>query len=85
MAQEPSYTVIFRQDGRYYVALCLELNVASQGRSLEEARQNIGDAIHEYLSCMEEDGLLDEIKPVPFNILREFLTEGRRDVWPVSS
>jgi len=76
MVDNGSYTILFRQDGRFYVALCLELNVASQGESLEETRQNIGDAIREYLACMEEDGLLHEINPVSFDLLREFLTEG---------
>lgn len=70
------YTVIVRKNGRFYVALCLELNVASQGESLDEARRNIVDAIQEYLSYMEENDLLGEIQPVSFEVLRDFLLEG---------
>jgi predicted RNase H-like HicB family nuclease len=73
------YTVIVRQDGPHYVALCLELNVASQGSSLKEARQNIAEAIREYLSYMHDIGATDEIQPVPFDLLREFLLEGLPD------
>lgn len=73
------YTIIARQDGPYYVALCLELNVASQGDSLEEAKENISEAINEYLSYMEEIEAADEIQPVSFDLLREFLLEGMPD------
>jgi predicted RNase H-like HicB family nuclease len=70
------YTIVVRRDGPYYVALCLELNVSSQGASLEEARRNVGEAIEEYLAFMRDENSLDEIHPVPFDILREFLLEG---------
>lgn len=89
---EDKYTVIFRRDGRFYVALCLELNVSSQGESLEEAKENIAGAIQEYLSYMQDNDLLDEIQPVPFGVLREFLLEGLGDeesigmeVWAVAA
>gem|GEM_PF-5253419 len=70
------YTIVVRHDGLYYVALCLELNVVSQGASLEEAQHNIADAIEEYLAYMRDEGLSGEIRPVPFDVLREFLLEG---------
>lgn len=89
---EDRYTVVFRRDGKFYVALCLELNVSSQGESLEEAKENIADAIQEYLSYMQDNDLLDEIHPVPFGVLREFLLEGLGDtestgmeVWAVAA
>jgi predicted RNase H-like HicB family nuclease len=37
---EDKYTVVFRRDGKFYVALCLELNVSSQGESLESEREH---------------------------------------------
>jgi predicted RNase H-like HicB family nuclease len=73
------YTIIVRQDGPHYVALCLELNVASQGDSPEEARENISDAINEFLAYLEEVGAIDEVQPVTFDLLREFLLEGMPD------
>lgn len=78
------YTVLFRKDGKFYVALCLELNVASQGETLEEAKQNIKEAINEYISYMRENDLLDEIQPAPFEVLRAFLSEGIEDAESVS-
>jgi len=73
---EDRYTVVFRRDGKFYVALCLELNVLSQGESLEEAKENIADAIREYLSYMQENNLLGEIQPVPFGVLSGFISVG---------
>ncbi|MGQ9627440.1 MAG: type II toxin-antitoxin system HicB family antitoxin [Anaerolineae bacterium] len=78
------YTVLFKKDGKFYVALCLELNVASQGETLAEAKQNIKEAINEYISYMRENDLLDEIQPTPFEVLRAFLSEGIEDAESVS-
>jgi hypothetical protein len=57
------------------VALCLEINVSSQGESIEEA-------CDEFLSYMKQEGLLNEIKPVPLDVLREFLMDDVECVRP---
>jgi predicted RNase H-like HicB family nuclease len=36
---------VIEQDEDWYVALCPELDIASQGRSVEEARNNLAEAI----------------------------------------
>lgn len=38
-------TAIIEREGEGYVALCPELDVASQGDSLEEARRNLIEAV----------------------------------------
>ncbi|MDY6983043.1 MAG: type II toxin-antitoxin system HicB family antitoxin [Pseudomonadota bacterium] len=38
-------TAIIERDGDAYVALCPELDIASQGPSVEEARNNLREAI----------------------------------------
>ena len=68
-------TGIIKKAGNYYVALCLELNVSSQGESIEEAKRMLQEACEEYLSYMKEEGQVDEIRPVPLEVLREFLIE----------
>lgn len=70
-----SLTGIIKKCGKHYVALCLELNVCSQGESIEEAKEMLEDACTEYLTFMKEQGLEQEIKPVPFKVLHEFLVE----------
>ena len=69
------YTGIIKKDGDFYVALCLELNVASQGESIAESKQMLEEACEEYLSYMHDEGLEDEIRPVSLELLREFLLE----------
>ncbi len=73
-------TGIIKKAGNYYVALCLELNVSSQGESIEEAKRMLQGACEEYVSYMEEKNL--EIRSVPLEILREFLLEDVEYVRP---
>jgi len=39
------FTAIIEKDGQWYVAHCPELDIASQGKSVKEARKNLKDAI----------------------------------------
>lgn len=55
--------VIFRE-GRWFVSLCLELDVASQGRSPREARKMLAEAVTLYLETCFEDGV-PYLRPVP--------------------
>lgn len=68
-----AYTAIIKKSGDFYVGLCLELNVASQGDTIEEATRMLQEACQEYLSFVKEEGIEDEIKPVSLDPLREFL------------
>ena len=38
-------TAIIEREGDGYVSLCPELDIASQGRSIEEARENLQEAL----------------------------------------
>ena len=75
-------TGILKKSGEFYVALCLEINVSSQGESIEEARRMLQDACDEYLTYMKNEGLENEIEPVPLDILREFLMDDVECVKP---
>ena len=39
------FTAIIERDGEGYVSLCPELDVASQGHSIEEAKRNLAEAL----------------------------------------
>lgn len=39
------FTAIIEKDGQWYVAHCPELDIASQGKSVKEARKNLKEAI----------------------------------------
>ena len=44
-----SFTALIEREGSGYVALCPELDVASQGDNVEEARVNLTEAIQLFL------------------------------------
>lgn len=39
------YNVIIQKEDKWYVAKCLDNNVASQGKTIEEALENLKEAI----------------------------------------
>jgi len=43
------FTTIITQEGKWYVARCVELGVVSQGRTVEKAQENIKEAVELYL------------------------------------
>jgi predicted RNase H-like HicB family nuclease len=45
MKQIKNLTGIIEREGNGYVALCPELDIASQGESIEEARRNLLEAL----------------------------------------
>jgi len=45
MKQQHAFTAIIEHEGDGYSALCPELDIASQGDSVEEARKNLIEAI----------------------------------------
>ena len=47
------YTAILEKEGDLYVALCPELDVASQGKTVEEATANLKEAVELFLECAD--------------------------------
>ena len=50
-----SYTAIVEKEGSLYVALCPELDVASQGTTVEEATANLKEAVELFLECADSE------------------------------
>lgn len=50
-------TAVIRKEGKWYVALCVELGVVSQGRSIEEAKANLKEAVELYLESFGTEDL----------------------------
>lgn len=48
-----SYTAIVEKEGSGYVALCPELDVASQGETVESATANLKEAVELFLECAD--------------------------------
>jgi predicted RNase H-like HicB family nuclease len=48
-----TYTAIVEREGDGYVSLCPELDVASQGQTVEEAVANLKEAVELFLECAD--------------------------------
>jgi predicted RNase H-like HicB family nuclease len=44
-------TAIIEREGEGFVALCPELDIASQGESVESARENLREALELFFEC----------------------------------
>jgi predicted RNase H-like HicB family nuclease len=49
------YTAILEREGDLYTALCPELDVASQGPTVEEALANLKEAVELFLECADPE------------------------------
>jgi len=49
MKTKRNFTAIIEREDNMYVALCPELDIASQGNNVEEARENLKEAIELFL------------------------------------
>ena len=63
------FTTVITQEGKWYVARCLELAVVSQGRSIENAQKNLQEAVELYLSGLPRARrLASQIAPIVTSI-----------------
>ncbi len=56
---------LIEKEGELYSSICLELNVASQGTTPQEAEENLEEAIELYLEDVFEAGDEKEFIPRP--------------------
>ena len=49
MRRSLEFSSVVTREGKWYVASCFELEMASQGRTVELALKNLGEAIELYL------------------------------------
>jgi predicted RNase H-like HicB family nuclease len=65
-------TAIIEREGDGFVALCPELDVASQGDTIEEARQNLAEAVELFLEAADpsevEERLHSEVYVTRFRV-----------------
>nr|MDO8079448.1 type II toxin-antitoxin system HicB family antitoxin [Candidatus Freyarchaeota archaeon] len=55
---ELQFSAVINKEEKFWVALCPELDIASQGESIEEAIKNLEEAINLYLE--DEDAKIPE-------------------------
>ena len=60
------YTAIIEREGEIYAALCPELDIASQGATVEEATANLREAIELFLECADPEEIQRRLKTEVF-------------------
>ena len=62
-------TAIIRREGKWFVARSLELGVTTQGKTIEEAKKNLREAVELYLEDMPRSkGALTQEMPLVTSI-----------------
>lgn len=59
MPGRTSFTAVLEREGDLIVALCPELDIASQGKSIEEATKNLREAVELFLECADPSEISD--------------------------
>lgn len=68
-----SVTCLVKRESNQYVSLCVELDVASCGKTKREAIEGLKNAIEAYIEYMSSEMRDKEIyRPVPLHALRNF-------------
>ncbi len=60
------FTSIIQRDGDWYVSLCPELDIASQGKTVEEARLNLTEAIELFFEVASPNEVQERLHPEVF-------------------
>jgi predicted RNase H-like HicB family nuclease len=54
-------TAVIEREGEWYVGLCPEFDVVSQGRSIEEARANLTEAVTAFLESAPPEEIAERL------------------------
>lgn len=54
-------TAVIEREGNGYVSLCPELDIASQGNNVEQARDNLKEAIELFFECASPEEIKKRI------------------------
>ena len=55
-------TAVIEREGEGYVSLCPELDVASQGKTIEEARDNLREALELFFESASPDEVKQRLR-----------------------
>ncbi len=56
-----SLTAIIRREDKGYFALCPDIDIASQGDTIEEAKENLKEAVELFYECASTDEIDDRL------------------------
>jgi predicted RNase H-like HicB family nuclease len=58
-----SLTAVVQDEDGEYVALCPEFDIASQGKTVEEAKANLREAVDLFLECASASEIAERFHP----------------------
>jgi predicted RNase H-like HicB family nuclease len=61
MQQKHQFTAVIEKENNAYVALCPELDIASQGETVEESRKNLKEAIELFFETASPQEVLERL------------------------
>lgn len=56
-----NFTAIIEREGDWYVALCPEVDIASQGSTIPEAKENLREALDLFFECASDEEIKKRI------------------------
>ncbi len=63
MSKVHQVTALIEREGDGYVALCPELDIASQGNTVEEARENLVEALGLFFETASSSEIQERLRP----------------------
>jgi predicted RNase H-like HicB family nuclease len=66
MKRIQQFTAIIEREGDGYVSLCPELDIASQGDSIEEAKSNLAEALQLFFEVADSSEIQRRLHPEVF-------------------
>ncbi len=54
-------TAVIEREGNGYVALCPEMDIASQGDTIEDARDNLREAVALFMECASPEEIKQRV------------------------
>ena len=61
------FTALIEREGNQYVSLCPELDIASQGNTVEQARTNLHEALELFFETASEQEIEERLHNSIFN------------------
>ncbi|MEL6902943.1 MAG: type II toxin-antitoxin system HicB family antitoxin [Cyanobacteria bacterium J06606_4] len=66
MRKKRQFTVIIEKEKDGYVSLCPELDIASQGNTVEQARENLAEALELFFETADSAEIIDRLRDEVF-------------------
>ncbi|MBT9141480.1 MAG: hypothetical protein DDT30_02072 [Dehalococcoidia bacterium] len=72
--KEYTFHGVIEKEGEIYCALCVELDIATEGDTLESAKKNLREAVEGYIESVVKDEEEDEFIPrlAPEEVIKEY-------------